>query len=277
MITFRFSAAMKIPGISFLLSLTISLAWIIFPSCNELNCIEGNNEMTRDNRKTEQSFIGVSLSADYSVFLRKSDKDSIVIEAESNLISKIITEVRNNTLELRTENNLCLNPRKPIIVRVYSNKIQHIDISGSGDVESDTLLSNQLKVTISGSGSLKAPMWVDHLQTTIAGSGNVELWGRAKNADFSISGSGNIESFGLDMDSCQTSISGSGNNYVFVRKELDASVSGSGSVYYKGNPDVKMHVSGSGTVENRPAGGSHALNHYGGLSTAPYRTLYLIY
>lgn len=268
---------MKIPGINFLSGLMISLSWLFFPSCNELNCIDGNNEMTKESRNIERAFEGISLSADYSVFLRKSEVDSIVIEAESNLVPKIITEIRNNRLELRTEDNLCLNPRKPIIVRVFSNHIKDIDISGSGNVESDTLIADQFKLTISGSGSVKAPLWVRKIQTTIAGSGNAELWGKANDAEFSISGSGNIESFGLDMDSCRTSISGSGNNYVFVRKALNASVSGSGSVYYKGNPDVQMHVSGSGTVINRAAGGSHALNHYGGLSIAPYRTLYLIY
>ncbi|MBK7028174.1 MAG: DUF2807 domain-containing protein [Bacteroidales bacterium] len=246
-------------------------------SCSDLQCIDGNNEMVKEKRIPGSGFDAITLSSDFSVFITHSKVDSIVIEAESNLIPKIITETRNNKLELRTAGDICLNPRKPLIIRIFTNQISELDISGSGNIQSDSIISDQLMLTISGSGSFKAPIYVKNLQTTIAGSGNVELWGKATKGELIISGAGNIDSYGLDMDSCRTSISGSGNNYVFVRDLLEATISGSGSVFYKGSPEVQSHVSGSGSVVNKPSGSAQAMSRLGGFSIPPSRTIYLIY
>jgi hypothetical protein len=246
-------------------------------SCNDLRCIDGNNEMASQSRQLTEAFDGVDLSSDFTVFIKHGTTDSVIIEAESNLMSNILAEVKNHKLELKTSENTCLNPRKPVIIRVYTNKTETINITGSGNVQADSLISEELSITVSGSGSVKAPIYVEKLNAAIAGSGNVEIWGKASNCQLDISGSGNLESYGLDQDSCISSISGSGNMFVYVRKMLTASISGSGSVYYKGNPELNTQISGTGKVVNQQNSNSRAYSPRGSFNSFSSRSMYMIY
>jgi hypothetical protein len=248
-----------------------------FTSCNDLNCIDGNNEMVKQSRPIASDFEGVSLCSDYTVFITHNSKDSISVEAESNLMPNILTEVKDHQLELKTTENTCLNPRKPVIIRIYCHDLTHLDIAGSGSVQADSLLSEHLDISVSGSGSIKAPLKVNILKAAIAGSGNIEIWGKAIHSRLDVSGSGNLESYGLDQDSCVSSISGSGNIFIYVRKMLDASISGSGSVYYKGNPELDCHVSGTGKVLNQQNSTGRAYSSMGNFNLMSAHSMYMIY
>jgi hypothetical protein len=250
---------------------------VFIVSCDDLRCIDGNNEMNTQPRSITAGFDGVSLSSDFTVFIVHGLKDSISVEAESNLLPNIITEVNRGTLELKTASNTCLNPRKPVIIRISTTNLTNLAITGSGTIQSDSITTNQLSISVSGSGSFKAPVNVKMFNAVIAGSGNIEVWGKASNADLSITGSGNMESYGLDQDSCNTAISGSGNIFVYVRKALSASISGSGSVFYKGNPEIDMHISGSGKVVNQKSVANSSDSFRGSFNVFPSRTMYMIY
>ena len=266
--------------VKFTLVLQLLSAFIIihfFSSCNDLRCIDGNNEMVTESRAVATDFNGVSLSSEFTVFITHSLRDSVSVEAESNFMPHILTEVKNRQLELKTTEKTCLNPRKPVIIRIYTNELEHIVLSGSGTIQADNIIAEQLKISVSGSGSVKAPIEVNNFHATIAGSGNIEIWGKATNSHLDISGSGNFESYGLDQDTCISSVSGSGNIFIYVRKMLDASISGSGSVYYKGNPELDMHISGSGKVVNQQSSKNSAYSASGSFYSLPSRSMLMIY
>jgi hypothetical protein len=250
---------------------------VCLSSCSDLRCIDGNNEMSNQSRKINAGFDGVTLTSDFSVFITPGQKDSISVEAESNLLPNIITEVKNGILELSTSNSICLNPRKPIIIRIYTDTISSLAITGSGSIQSDSIINEKLRISVSGSGTVKAPVNVQKLDAVIAGSGNIEIWGKSSISQLSISGSGNLESYGLDQDSCTTAISGSGNMFIYIRKSLQASITGSGSVFYKGNPEINMNISGSGKVINQQSGANSAYSSRSNFSTFPFRSMYMIY
>jgi hypothetical protein len=250
---------------------------LFFSACSDLHCIDGNNEMTKQARPLDTTFNKLVLTGDFSVFVVHSLKDSMSLEAESNLIPNITTEIKQNSLEISTAENTCLNPRKPIIIRVFSSRLTDMIISGSGTIQSDSNQINILRVTISGSGSFKSPVKVENLIATIAGSGNIEVWGNSRTSKLTISGAGNIDSYGLMQDSCYVAISGSGNTYLYVKNSLDATISGSGSVFYKGSPKIESHITGSGKVMNQLSNTGNAHLPSCGLSTIPSRSLYMIY
>lgn len=254
-----------------------SLQLLFLQSCDELSCKQGNNEMKREIRNPGQSFDKIALSSDFMVFLFQSDIDSLTIDAESNLIPDIITDVIDRQLLISTKKETCLNPGKPIIVKVYSKNIRSLNISGSGTIESDTLIADNIQLSVSGSGSLKLPVKTSDLEAMISGSGTIETWGIANSGRFTISGSGNIESYGLNMENCQTNLSGSGNHYVFAKDKINATISGSGNVYYKGSPEIVSRVSGSGQVSRQSSGGKPSLNPSGSFNVTPLRPVYMIY
>jgi hypothetical protein len=257
--------------------LLIFTLFICLASCKDIRCVDGNNEMISQSRPVISDFEGISLSSGFTVFISHSLEDSILIEAESNLLPNISTEVINHRLEIKTIDNSCLNPQKPVIIRIYTNRLNYLDISGSGSVTADSLISEQLNISVSGSGSIKAPIKASNLSISIAGSGNVEIWGKTSRSQLEISGSGSLESYGLDQDSCFSAISGSGNIFIFVRNALEASISGSGSVYYKGNPEVSTHISGTGKVVNQKSSANNSYPGRGSYNSVIYRSMYMIY
>ena len=91
----------------------------------------------------------------------------------------------------------------------------------------------------------------DSFDVGISGSGGIDAVGRAEGLTIRISGSGSFDGEGLASSTGDVSISGSGSATVNVAGELDISISGSGSVTYLGSPSVSQSVSGSGTVTQR--------------------------
>ncbi len=215
---------------------------------NDYNRIYGNGEVISQSRQLSGSFEKISLAADFDVVVTPSIRDSIYLEAESNILPYVITVIEGNRLVLRTTNSTTLINHQPVRIHVFARQTNALDVSGSGTIRSDSLHTNLLDITISGSGSIKAPVYVQELKATVSGSGDIEVWGLAENSEYTISGSGNIKSYLLSQQDCISTISGSGNIYVSAWNTLDATISGSGSVYYKGNPLVKVKISGSGKV-----------------------------
>ncbi|NVO19450.1 MAG: DUF2807 domain-containing protein [Bacteroidetes bacterium] len=250
---------------------------LLLPSCSDLHCKEGNNEMTIQSRQTDTMLESVCLNSDFTVFISRSSKDSISIESESNLIKDIITETINGKLVIKTADNACLNPRKPIIIRVFASNLKELELNGSGSITSDTLISEALALNISGSGNIRSAVKTQNLKVVMSGSGNLELWGKAGEARMDNSGSGSIESYGLDLDTCHTRLTGSGNVFTYVKEKLYASIAGSGSVYYKGKPELEQNISGSGKVMNQLKRTLQSYSGRGSYNSSSPRSLYTIY
>ena len=117
-------------------------------------------------------------------------------------------------------------------------------------IGANTIESDDLNLSVSGSGRIKLDLEADDLTQKISGSGNIVVSGEADRAEVSISGSGNLDALDLEADHYAVRISGSGKCKINVGDSLEANISGSGSVYYKGDPDkIRSNVSGSGKVK----------------------------
>jgi len=107
-------------------------------------------------------------------------------------------------------------------------------------------------VTVSGSGEVTVSgIDEESFEVKISGSGNVEPSGTTGDLAVTVSGSGNYRGEALVAASGEVKVSGSGNALVKVTDVLDVTISGSGNVDYIGDPDVSSSVSGSGNVDQR--------------------------
>jgi hypothetical protein len=86
----------------------ILLAFVLVTSCNkgsDSGCFNSTGDITRENRNIE-SFNSILLHDNVNLILEKTSSNSIVVEAGSNLISGIITEVNDvGVLEIGNDNN----------------------------------------------------------------------------------------------------------------------------------------------------------------------------
>ncbi|PLW95154.1 MAG: hypothetical protein C0592_00685 [Marinilabiliales bacterium] len=229
------------------LILLFVLGIVSLSSCFRSHRIEGNLDMTTMERNLpvftqieNNGSLDVTYIADTAYF--------VVIEAESNLIPYIETDVYGSELRIRVAPRRNIDPNYPIMVYVHAPMVNSIHISGSGTVVCDTVVASYMDVKISGSGQVTMPVICNNLNARISGSGDVFLSGTADRGDFDISGSGNIYSYNLQQSECIADISGSGNMYLNVSDFLDVRITGSGDVYYIGTPAVSTSITGSGSV-----------------------------
>jgi len=249
------------------LILVLPLLFSLFlSSCFNNLFIDGNGDVVEEER-TVPDFTQVSSSGDFDIYFEYADEPEVTISAESNLMMYIESVVYNNELKIRTPYNVNLRNHKTIEVYVKGPFVDKIVLSGSGLIHTDTIYSDKLYLTtsgsgkietafiggeiitnLSGSGQLNVYTESDYAEVNISGSGKIYLEGSSTEALFTISGSGTFYGYNYPVNELFIKVSGSGNLYINAIDYLEATISGSGNVFYHGNPQIKTSISGSGSV-----------------------------
>lgn len=173
-------------------------------------------------------FTALDVAGANEVIVHVGDEQSVVVEADDNLIDRLTTEVNGRTLVLGTEGSF--TTEVPMTVDVTVPTLQAIALTGSGLVVVDDVKAQQLTIRLPGSGIL-----------IVSGS--------ASRLDVELSGSGDVRLEDLLAREVSATLSGSGRVQVHATESLVASVSGSGVIVYTGDPDViRQHITGSGAV-----------------------------
>ncbi len=156
--------------------------------------------------------------------------ESLIIEAEDNIMPLLTIEVRGGRLELGSRSSF--SATQGITYTITAAALQGVEINGSGDVAATGVDAESFAVTINGSG-------------------DVEPSGTSTGLDIAINGSGNYRGEDLIASVGTVSVAGSGVAVVNVTDDLQVSVSGSGDVEYIGDPTLEASTSGSGDVSQR--------------------------
>ena len=195
-------------------------------------------------------FSGVRLAVPGKMEVIQSGTESLTVEGSAEDLAKVETVVENGVLHIRTVEkfNWHWSPKLKFTVNVKN--LDHLGISGSGDIMAKALKAGPIKLAISGSGNINIPaLEADSAVVAISGSGDVSLAGRAGSVDSHISGSGDIKAEKLEARNVKVAISGAGGVKVWARETLKVRVAGSGDVRYYGDPSVEKTIAGSGSVK----------------------------
>ncbi|HSC49491.1 MAG TPA: head GIN domain-containing protein [Gaiellaceae bacterium] len=174
-------------------------------------------------------FSGVELAGGNNVVVRVGPRQSVVVKADDNLLSRVTTTVKSGVLRVgKTPGSL--TAKSPMSVEVTVPSLDALALTGSGNIVVSGIRSERLTVTLSGAGNLFASGTATSLEVTVGGSGNARFTR-------------------LLADDVHAVVSGVGAIFVTATKSLDASISGSGTIVYAGNPrHVTKSVTGSGAV-----------------------------
>lgn len=207
-------------------------------------------------KRNVSSFSEIFLRISGVVYIEQGSPQSLEIEAKTSTLEKIITEVKENKLVIKVEDNdhfwRNFNAGE-IVIHITVPEIDGLTISGSGDIiAKNGIKTKEMNLVVSGSGSVKlSALKAETVKANISGSGNiiVDNGGGANDLSVTISGSGNVKAGGFEAKDVTVKVSGSGNSTVFASENLNVRVSGSGSVYYNGSPEINSSVAGSGSVK----------------------------
>ncbi|UCG24833.1 MAG: DUF2807 domain-containing protein [Chloroflexota bacterium] len=181
----------------------------------------------------------------------QGDTESLVVEAEDNIMPSVESEVENGVLVLGQKSGTTINPTEPVRYTVTMIDVAGLEITGSGAINSDSIDANIITLGISGSGGINiVELDGDSVDMTISGSGGAWLSGDVADQVVEIGGSGEYRAADLHSGTAVVTIGGSGDAVVWVDTTLDVNISGSGGISYYGDPILTQSVSGSGEVES---------------------------
>ena len=251
--------------------LLISLAAVALTVAMAVSCIIriGGNGVVWVGECTEEGidhtevrevghFRAVASSLPANVYYVQADQQEVRVETTEELASKVQTTVEDGILSLKLEPGRY--PKLILRVVVSSPDIEKLSVSGSGNLiqEGPLHASGSLALKVSGSGDIRTGE-IDSQDFTAqcSGSGSIRVGALACD-DFGgkISGSGTITMGRISCDDFEMGVSGSGDFLVDVLTSTGGTsvrVSGSGDVLLRettidGNMDLKTSGSGDITV-----------------------------
>jgi hypothetical protein len=209
--------------------------------------VRGSGNLVSEERQVSGIDL-VSLETEGIMTIQIGDEERLTVEAEDNLLPYIITEVRSGRLLVRTQNGVELDSTQPIRYLLTVKALEGLDISSSGDINSDALQAERFMIGVSSSGSLDiAGLNAESLRADISSSGDVKIaGGEVSELDLDVSSSGNFDAEDMAAGSAQVALSSSGDARLRVTDALNASISSSGNLYYHGDPELSVTTSSSG-------------------------------
>ena len=175
------------------------------------------------------AFHSVTLAGGNNVVVQVGGRQSVVVEADDNLLGRVTTRVQSGTLVIGNTPGR-FTTKSPMSVVVTLPALNELTLAGGGNVVVNGVKTQSLRVTLSGGGNLTASGTAGALGLTLSGSGN--MWFTR-----------------LVANHVNALLSGSGNMFITAITSLNASIPGSGSITYAGNPQqVTRSVTGSGAI-----------------------------
>lgn len=203
-------------------------------------------------KKTETreigNFTGLDVSGGFEVVLKQGSSQSLVIEADDNLMREIITEVRGGELNIYTRDNVW--PNTKLVAYITFVRLDDIDISGAVKVFSNENLSFD-RLTLDGSGASEIDFTADvrNLEAGFSGASKLHLIGNVNNANIECSGASKLYLADFNANEVRLELSGASYAEVSVIDKLVVEASGASDVKYKGEPKtVTVDTSGASKV-----------------------------
>lgn len=219
-----------------------------------LDCFVSTGKIVKEERQLGQ-FRTVLLMDNINLILSQSNKNRLVVEAGSNLMGKIVTEVENDSVLILKNDNRCNWVRsfdKPVNVYLEFKQLELIEYRSIGDVSNaDTLRLDSLSVDVKeGAGKIelliKTPLVYCNLHY---GTADIFLKGFADLSYVFGDGFGRIDNRDLNASQVFVTNKSSNDMYLNARLRLGATIENIGNIYYRGNPsEIELQRTGSGEL-----------------------------
>lgn len=211
-------------------------------------------------------FHNIEVSGGFDVILVQGNSESLTLTAQENLFDHITVKVDNGILKIYTRNNLWAT--QPLKARITFKNMENLDVSGGGDVTSETPVNvEELSIYISGGGDFSSVINSGEVKCNISGGGDAEIEGDIKDYYIDISGGGDFKSeVNASVISCR--IGGGGDLFLKSKeKTSDAliDVNGGGDMEVEINTEkLKCTVSGGGDADLSGQAAEFEINLNGG-------------
>jgi len=225
-------------------------------------------------------FTGIDASSVFNITITKSDRESLTIEADNEVMQYVRSEVRDGVLRLYLDNNKNVNNVKILKASVAMKNLDKVTLSGACNLTANDLFTpdkfkagcsgasnltvnmttNQLSIETSGASkiqinanvsgdanfdasgasNIKGKLKANNVSFGSSGSCSVELTGSATDIKIDASGTSKLDALNFVVKTAKIETSGVCNVTVNVTDALKVNSSGLSSVNYKGSPSLDV-------------------------------------
>jgi hypothetical protein len=227
----------------------IKVTFILFLTFGVSSCffdgVKGDGNVVTNKRKISNDFARINASRGLDVYITKSKRTSLEVEADENLHELITTEVKDGTLYITATRNIWGGSTKKI--HLAADFINEISVSSGAEVYSEnTYSSDKLVINATSGSQANMELKVDDLRCESTSGADMKLSGEAINFKVSTTSGSNINAYNLRARNCDAhATSGSGIKLNVTEKFVGKATSG-GNIRFKGDPKRAEKSNNSG-------------------------------
>jgi hypothetical protein len=219
-------------------------------------CANAAKEKTRSELRNVGAFRGIHVSSGIDLYLTQGKSQEVRVEAESDLIGKIITQVENGVLKIsiRDKMNWDLGWNQTRKVYVIFVDLEELHASAGADVYSQNPFRlKELKISSNSGSDVQINDLTAEFVSVVTSSGaDAKVLGKTVKMYADASSGSDIDCRGLVSEDCEVKASSGSDAIVHVTGSIKARASSGGDIRYSGRPEHRDidESSGGNVAEN---------------------------
>jgi hypothetical protein len=194
------------------------------------------------------NFSSLDIGGAFTVILSQGSEEKLVLEADAEEMSEIITEVVGDELKIHTKPGWNERFHEMTVYLTFKN-LDNLDFSGAVEVKAQEALTfDGLTMDVSGASEIDLDFTASKLEADFSGASELNFTGKCDKGYIEISGAGEINAENMEFTDLVIELSGASQGKVFATGVLKIDASGASTVKYKGGAKVSVNTSGASQI-----------------------------
>lgn len=203
-------------------------------------------------KRSVGSFNSIDVCCGIQVLLTEGSSSSVTVEANSNIISDVKTEVKGRTLNISFNNQRNKNNKGKIVVHVTAKDIEKLDSGSGSKIEgTNTINAGNIKLNVNSAGQINLDLKANDVVCNGNSAGTITLRGEAVSVKASNNSASSFNLKGFQTTNADISTNSGASVDITVKSEIKAHANSGAHVRYYGNPSKTDISSNSGASVKR--------------------------
>lgn len=210
-----------------------------------LNALVAQVKQERD----VSGFTKIKVGSSIHLSVTMGESESLVFEAEKDVLSKLKSEIKNGELHLFMEGSE--KNSKEIKALVTLKSISGLSATGASKVDFTSMVScDKMEIDANGASYVEIELKAKEISLGSHGASSVKIAGSSTLLVAHVDGASSLKGADLKAESVEIKASGAASASINVSQKLVGSASGASTIRYSGDPkDKNVKVSGSSTIK----------------------------
>jgi len=212
--------------------------------------IKGSGTLSKETRDLAV-FHGIDAGGAFHITVKQGEPQSVIIEADDNIIPVITTKVKSGILHIST--NESINNSTKLNVTIVVANLDMLDLSGACKLKStEAISSNEMEIDCSGASEIIIGLKCKKLEIDFSGASTGIFLGKTSTLEIESSGASKIDCYKMIANVVSVDASGASNISFSADKIIKIDASGASSINYKSNgATLEIETSGAASTHKK--------------------------